>query len=180
MRAAVIYESMYGNTREVAEAIAEGLQSHYDTTVSRAADADEHLLGSVSLLVAGGPTHAMTMSRPITRDAAVEQAPKQHIPHVERAAAGPGLREWLGRTDRVPAQVATFATRVDAPRWFTGNAAKPLARELRRRGGWLVEPPMTFLVTKRAPHLLAGELDRARAWGAHLAVRAVSAHGATT
>lgn len=177
MRALVIYESMYGNSRSVAEAIAEGLQSRCETTLRLAADVDDDALAGIDLLVAGGPTHTLTLSRPETREAALEQAPKMHIDNIEPTAAGPGLREWLARTAHVPPRVAAFCTRTDVPRMFSGSAARALARELRHRGGHLVEAPTSFVVSKGAPTLLAGELDRARAWGAHLAVSAIAGHG---
>ena len=177
MRAAVIYESMYGNSRAVAEAIAEGLQSRYETVVRLAANVDAALLDDLDLLVVGGPTHTLTMSRPETRDAALEQAPKMGIEHIEPTATAPGVREWFARTEHVPPRVAAFCTRTDVPRVFSGSAARSIARELRRRGGHLVEAPTSFVVSKGAPTLLAGELERARVWGAHLAVSAVAGHG---
>ena len=174
MRAVVLYESMSGNTRQIAEAIAEGLQSRCETVLCHVAEAGPDVIASASLLVAGGPTHAWSLSRPATRRGAADQIAKLHGAHLESAATGPGLREWLVQTAAVPADVATFATRLDAPRAFTGNAARRLAHALTKRGGRLVEPPASFLVTKGTPRLLPGELERARAWGAHLAVSTVA------
>lgn len=56
MRAVVIYESMYGNTRLVAEAIARGLQPGNDVTVASVAKATHELLdGPPWWWSAGGP-----------------------------------------------------------------------------------------------------------------------------
>ena len=64
MRAVVVYESMYGNTRVVAEAIGAGLGEEHDVVVVPAGEADESVVDGAQLLVVGGPTHAHSMTRP--------------------------------------------------------------------------------------------------------------------
>ena len=61
MRALVVVESMWGNTRAVAEAVARGLGG--DPTVIDVDQAPSTLPTNVGLLVVGGPTHALSMSR---------------------------------------------------------------------------------------------------------------------
>ena len=65
-RALVVFESMFGNGHRVAELVAEGLREAgceaEVTSVTRAETAPE-----VDLLVLGGPTHALGMSRAATR-----------------------------------------------------------------------------------------------------------------
>ena len=70
MKAVVIYESMYGNTHLIADAIAEGLRTHGDATVVPVGELDAQLLEHADLVVVGGPTHAHGMSRASTRQAA--------------------------------------------------------------------------------------------------------------
>ena len=99
MRAVVVFESMYGNTREVAEAIGSGLGSPDDVLVVPVSGANPDLLEGIDLLVAGGPTHAHGMGRPATRHAAVEATDKaDNALTVEADADGPGLREWFTRS----------------------------------------------------------------------------------
>ena len=70
----VVYESMWGNTRAVADAIARGLGP--DTAVVEVTRAPADIPADVDLLVVGGPTHAFSMSRGTTRhDAAQRGAP---------------------------------------------------------------------------------------------------------
>ena len=72
MRALVIYESMYGNTHLIADAIAAGLaeaDAAVETVPVGAATPDR--LASAELVVVGGPTHIHGMSRASTRKAAV-------------------------------------------------------------------------------------------------------------
>src|SRR4051794_34303203 len=56
MRALIVYESMYGNTRQIAEAIAEGCRQAGEASVVRAASCDPAMLAGLDLLVIGGPT----------------------------------------------------------------------------------------------------------------------------
>ncbi|TFD25655.1 flavodoxin domain-containing protein [Cryobacterium sp. TMS1-13-1] len=65
MRALIVYESMYGNTRLIAETIGRGLAPAEVILVptSQAAGVD---LTQVDLLLVGGPTHVHGLSRPST------------------------------------------------------------------------------------------------------------------
>jgi flavodoxin len=62
MRCVVVYESMYGNTRAIAHAIAEGLSG--DTVVMAVGDTDRDVLVRADLVVVDGPTHMFGLSRP--------------------------------------------------------------------------------------------------------------------
>jgi len=64
MRAAVVYESMFGNTRRVAEAVAEELSLHMETDLMEVGEAPGRLEAAVDLVVVGAPTHAFSLSRP--------------------------------------------------------------------------------------------------------------------
>lgn len=164
-RALVVYESMFGNTRQVAEAIAVGLMSHLAAEVVEVGAAPAGAVDDVGLLVVGGPTHAFGMSRPATRRDAGEQAT------APLASPGIGVREWLERLE-VTAGVAaaTFDTRVDKPR-VPGSAAKAAAKRLRRLGARLVDPPTSFFVHGTPGPLLDDELERATRWGEALGAR---------
>lgn len=67
MHAFVIYESMFGNTRKVAE----GLATSAKVDLREVGAAPATIEGGVDLLVVGGPTHAFSMSRPRTREDAL-------------------------------------------------------------------------------------------------------------
>ena len=160
MKALVVYESMWGNTRQVATAIAEGLGGVPVTQVDHV-DADD--LKDLDLLVVGGPTQAFSMSRSSTRrDAVAKGAPASQ--------EGMGVREWL---DALPADltaaVATFDTRATTVRHLPGSAAKSAAKEIKRHHGGRVVDQESFYVLDMEGPLAEGELDRARAWAAKLA-----------
>jgi hypothetical protein len=166
MRVLVVYESMYGNTHLIADAIAGGMTA--DVTVVAVGQATPELLAGADLLVVGGPTHVHGMTRESTRRTALDaaQAPDKQLP-VDPDAAGEGLREWFDGLGDLTGDAAAFDTRMDGPAVFTGRASKGIAKRLRRHGAVLVAEPESFLVTKDN-HLQPDEAARARAWGAEL------------
>lgn len=165
MRAVVVYESMYGNTRHVAEAIAAELGA----PAIPVRFASSHQVADADLVVIGGPTHAWNMSRPSTRKAAADGATKPNSDlRLEPGATGIGLREWLADHAGEVAAAAAFDTRVALPAALTGRASRKIARRLRAGNVKLVAPPESFLVTK-ANRLLPDQLEHARAWATTLA-----------
>lgn len=169
MRALVIYESMYGNTHQIAEAIAEGMDLPDDVAVLPVSEATQTMLDQVDLIVVGGPTHAHGMSRERTRKAAVDAAEKpRKALHLDPTAAGVGLRDWFDSLGTVHVMAAAFDTRNEAPAVLTGRAATGIAKLLRQHGMTLVAESESFLVDKHN-QLLPGEHGRAFVWGENLA-----------
>jgi len=151
MNALVLYDSRYGNTERIAEAIALAVQEAMPTrlaSVEDVADCDE-ALHDVDLLVIGGPTQKHGMSDPLK-----------------------GTLSCLGEHSLEGIRVAVFDTRIHGARIVTGSAAVRLGRVLRRRGAWLVVPAASFIVDGTTGPLHAGELEHAREW-AHEVLRAV-------
>ncbi|HVN51434.1 MAG TPA: flavodoxin domain-containing protein [Acidimicrobiales bacterium] len=177
MRAVVVYESIYGNTHLVADAIARGLGD--DAVVVPVAEATAELIGSADLLVVGGPTHVHGMSRASTRRAGIEAAAKDETLDLDADAEGPGLRDWFDAMDDHRGHAAAaFDTRMHGPVAMTGHASKGIASRLRHRGFELVGEPTSFLVSKDN-HLDPDEAVSAHAWGASLASVWSRAHTST-
>jgi flavodoxin len=63
MRTVVVYESMFGNTKTIAEAVAQGLREAGEVTLGSLDDLSPVQVGDASLLVVGGPTHGHGMAR---------------------------------------------------------------------------------------------------------------------
>lgn len=166
MKALVVYESMFGNTEQVAREVAAGLAGRgVEVGVVVAGDAPTDLPADLDLLVVGAPTHAFSLSRPATRADAVRQGA---VPD----RAGPGVREWLeGLTSPQshPPRVAAFDTRVSSVRWLPRAAGPAIARLARRRGLRVADAPTGFLVTAVGGPLADGEITRARELGERLA-----------
>lgn len=139
MKTLVVYDTVHGSTREVAEVIAAALEG------ARLAHVDEVTpdeMRAVDLLVVGAPTHGGSPSDPI------------------KALLG---RLEEGSLDGV--RTASFDTRMTNKvlRIF-GYAAPAIARQLQQAGGMeVVKPVGLFVETGKGP-LAAGEAARAEAW----------------
>ena len=160
--ALVVYESFFGNTAHIAEAVAGALRlegwSARVVNVAHAGDAD---VDGVDLLVVGAPTHAFSMSRPSTRTEAVDRGGSGDY---ERG----GMREWL---EELPAAsspdplAATFDTRASKVRHLPASAARTAGRALRRKGFRVLGKPAGFIVQDVEGPLESRETEHAIAWG---------------
>jgi len=175
MRAVVVYESMFGNTRVIAERIAEGMRRQFDVAVVAVGDAAPELLAGADVVVVGGPTHVHGLSSKRSRKGAVSVAAKDGSGlTLEPHATETGLRDWF---TSVPAGdgrfSAAFDTRAKGPAIMTGRASHAIAHRLRHHG-FHVGAVRSFLVEGDG-HLVDGEADRAMYWGESVAtVAAVS------
>lgn len=146
MRALVLYDTLHGNTEQIANAIAEGFAGVGEVLVRKTADARPEEVQSADILVAGCPVHGWNISKPMGR-------------FLDRL----GARRFEGM------RAATFDTKFKHV--LAGGAAKKLARRLRKLGLEIAADPQSFFVAGMEGPLREGELDRARTFGADLAVR---------
>jgi flavodoxin len=145
MRTVVVYDSKFGNTEKIADAIARGVGTLGTVDVMDTAEAVERPAERPDLLLIGGPT--------------------------QKRAATPALRDFVDALpptlDGVP--VAAFDTRYRGSTWLMGSAAAEAAKVLRKSGAVLVAPPTSFYIKRGGPlelqGLEAGEIERAEAWG---------------
>ena len=148
MNALVLYESQFGNTEKIAEAIALAVQEHMPTRLASVAEVkDLHAAtANVDLLVIGGPTQKHGLS--------------------------PGLRHLvrgLGHGALQGVKAATFDTRLHGPKVMTGSAATTLRHRLRRAGATMLVEEATFAVAGTEGPLDPGEVERARRFAEQLA-----------
>jgi flavodoxin len=164
MMTLVVYESMFGNTEQIANAVAAGLGESVDVQVTEVADAPTDPDPDVALIVAGGPTHAFSMSRENTRADAISKGAREG----EREF---GLRDWMAAlpSGEHTEKMATFDTKIKSMRHVPGSAAKSAAKAAHRHGYESVARAESFYVDDVDGPLLDGEIDRARAWGRQLA-----------
>jgi hypothetical protein len=169
MKALVVYESLFGNTRRVAESIAIGMSEFADVTVLNVNRANQDKLAGVDLLVVGAPTHAHTVSTPASRKEAEKQSkqPARRL-RLERDAGGMGVREWIETIPAMPGLCAAFDTRADVLKILSGAASTTIDKRLRRKGMQAVIDPESFLVSNQG-ELNLDESARAREWGATVA-----------
>lgn len=146
MNTLVIYDSLFGNTEQLAVVIARALTARGPSRSAHVNETPFTQLRDIDLLILGCPTQQWRL----TYD----------------------MRVWLERAPveglRNP-RVACFDTRLRVPLWVGRHAAPLMARALRRRGVTLVAPPQGFYITDRDRRLEPGEVERALAWASALA-----------
>lgn len=140
MSALVVFDSQYGNTKRVAEAIAAGVGDATTISVTRC---DPGSL-QAELLVVGGPINGW---RPTAR--------------MQEFLAGFGVGQLAGM------RAAAFDTRVRM--FIHGDAAGKISQSLERAGATIVARPRGFTVKGTEGPLLDGELEAATAWGRSIA-----------
>ena len=152
MKCLLVYDSAYGNTEQVARAIATALMPVHSINLVKADQLAKLESASIELLIVGGPTHNHGTSKPIA--AVLKATPRGTLKGVK---------------------VAAFDTRYRMATWLTGSAASDIARNLRKLGGLLQGSPESFFIERDVPpqgekrrhnleRLETGEIERAALW----------------
>lgn len=147
MESLVVYDSKFGNTKKLAEIIAEALKPHGAVQLYGLDQMPSESLGRADLLVVGGPTEAHGMSA--------------------------RMRQFLDALDTGRAsgtRAAAFDTRYRMPVFLSGSAARTIRKILSHRGLRFLAPAESFFVTRATPtELEEGEAERAASWAKRLA-----------
>lgn len=151
MKTLVIYDSVFGNTEKIAQAIATALSTNAIPVIR----ADAGQLREIDLLVIGSPTRGFRPTEGISK-----------------------LLNGLPKNNLAGARVAGFDTRIvletidsKALRFLVdkgGYAANTIARILEKKGGQPAVSPEGFFVTGEQGPLKDGELERAMDWAGRL------------
>ncbi len=157
MKAMVIYDSQYGNTARIAEAIGRGIASAVQepatVEVVQIAQASPHSIVTSDILVVGSPTQKFRPTSPIKQ--LLKSLPKHALRGVKVAAFDTRLTE-----EEINAH-GVLTKFVD----IFGYAAQPIADGLAKKGGQEAAPPAGFYVASSEGPLVDGEWERAEAWG---------------
>jgi flavodoxin len=156
MKALVVYDSAFGNTEKVAQAIHQALGGDPQAQIRRASDVRPEHLSSLDLLVVGSPTQKFSALPAISRW--MKSIPANGLAGVKVAAFD--TRIPMG--DNVPGILRLFV------RLF-GYAAEPIADRLEKKGGAQAAAPEGFYVLDTQGPLKEGELERAAEWAREIA-----------
>jgi flavodoxin I len=148
MKALVVYDSMFGNTEQIARRIGETLTGTVRVVKSGGVSLQD--LNGLDLLVLGSPTVGGRATKPMQE-----------------------FVENLPRTVAEKVRYAAFDTRISmkSARIF-GYAAPRIAEALSQKGGCAVLAPEGFIVKGRSGPLADGELQRASEWAKRLGAAA--------
>ena len=152
MKAMVVYDSAFGNTEKVAQAIGQALGSQGDIEVVRVGNVKPEQMAGLTLLIVGSPTQKF---RPLgTITGFLKGIPDGKLKGVKVAAFD--TRATEGAIEKV--RILAFFVKI------FGYAAKPIADRLVKKGGDPAVPPEGFYVADTEGPLLEGELERAADW----------------
>ncbi len=151
MKIIILYESFFGNTRLIAEAIGKSLKKNNEVQVLNVTEFNWNIIPKMELLIVGSATRGF---RPCP-------ATKLFL----KSIPCNGLKGIM---------VAAFDTRISLPEIESkairilvktgGYAAKQIVKALTVSGGILVVPGEGFLVKGEKGPLNDGELERAAKW----------------
>jgi flavodoxin len=152
MKALVVYDSVFGNTEQIAQAIGNALGSHEDVEILRVSNAKPEQLTGLKLLIVGSPTQKFRPTAAINN--LLKRVPKNGLKGVKIAA----FDTRLTMSDIEKSPILSFFVRL------FGYAAQPISDRLKKKGAELIIPPEGFLVEGTQGPLKEGELERAANW----------------
>lgn len=151
MKALIIYDSLFGNTERVAQAMVTALRDRAEVTAYRVSDVEPEDFAGVDVLIVGSPTQGFQPTPAIKK--LLDNMAAQELKGVKVAAFDTRIA-----VEDVGSKVLTLMVKL------FGYAAKPIANRLQKKAGALVVPPEGFLVQGKEGPLKEGELARAAAW----------------
>jgi flavodoxin len=155
MKALIIYDSLFGNTEKVANAIKEGIGKK-DTKVIKARNAAPEMLVGIDLLIVGSPVHGGKPSADMKKF--LSSISSGSLKGCKAAAFDTGIpKEGQGKF--IKFIIGLF-----------GYAAKEIASTLKKKGAQILAAETFFVLDKEGP-LKDGELDRAKTWAKKLLMK---------
>jgi len=177
VKAVIVYESEFGATRLVAQAIEMGLGERMHTELVNVHDAAHLSVARADLLVVGAPTHGRMIPTADSRlDGEIHSDQPFRSHQLEPDPLKTGVREWLTTIELDGSWCATFTTRAHMPILLSGSAAPAILRALRKAGGVKLAAPVAFLIEKDGA-LATNELRYAQDWGRQLGAAMEGAPG---
>ena len=152
MKALVVYDSVFGNTEKIAQAIGAALGAPKDVEVLRVTGVDLERVSGLDLLVVGSPTRAFKATGAINK--LLKSLPKGSLRGVKVAA----FDTRMPMDEKAPGVLRVLVK-------VFGYAAEPIASILTKIGGEQVAQPEGFFVEGSEGPLREGELGRATEWG---------------
>ncbi len=151
MKALIIYDSFFGNTEKVANAIGDAISGQMDVEVCTVSDIKSEQLKGLSLLIVGSPTRAFRPSPAITKF--LNSITSGSLSGVKAA----GFDTRISISDTKSRFLRFMAN-------LFGYAANPISEKLGKKGAQIAIAPEGFFVKDTKGPLKDGELERACEW----------------
>jgi flavodoxin len=155
MKVLIVYDSLYGNTQQIAQAIGDTLGNQANITMLRVGDVRPEQFAGINSLIIGSPTQRFRPTPAISN--LLKGIPKNGLKGVKVAAFD--TRLTTREINETP--ILAFFVRVIG---HSAYAAKPIADNLKKKGGELIVSPEGFFVEGMKGPLVQGELERAMNW----------------
>jgi len=152
MNILIVYDSQFGNTKLVAEAVAQGFSKIGDCSTLHVDKLQPADLKGINLLIVGSPTQGFSATARIKNW--LDSLPRNSLSGIRAAAFDTRFTE-----DRI-AEVGILSLLVS----IFGYAAKPIAKRLKKKGAILDAEPIGYFVADTEGPLLDQELSRAANW----------------
>lgn len=151
MKVFIIYDSVFGNTEKIAQAMRNALETRAEVTLAKVSEVSPGQMKGSDVVIVGSPTRAFRPTQDVQK-----------------------FLKSLTPADLSGVRAASFDTRIaldDTSSGFLrlmikffGYADKPIATALQKNGATLALPSAGFCVTASEGPLKDGELERAAAW----------------
>ena len=151
MKTLIVYDSFFGNTEKIAQAIGNSLSSKENVETLRVSEVKPEQLIGLELLIVGSPTRVFKPTKAIMYF--LNRIPLNGLKGVKVAAFDTRIS-----TANVSSRLLNILVKL------FGYAAKPIAYKLEKKGGSLIIPPEGFFVKDSEGPLKDGELERAADW----------------
>lgn len=149
MKALIVYDSLYGNTERIANAIGEKLSSYHDTKTIKVIKANPNDIDGIDILIIGSPTHGGRFTDPIKTFIGL-------LPEKELQA----IKTLTFDTSFPTTNMGFFINHIVK---IFGNAAPRLSKELKKKGANVIDSKTFYVLGKEGP-LQEGETERAKEW----------------
>ena len=149
MKILIIYDSLFGNTQKIAEAIEAKFSLVHESKVFKVGSVSPNILKEADALIIGSPTHGGRPTDPIKK-----------------------LIHSFSKDMIVNRKVATFDTSFPTKNMgffinkivkFFGNASYRLSNELSKKGANVIDSKIFYVLGKEGP-LQEGEIEKAQLW----------------
>lgn len=152
MKILMVYDTMFGNTERIAQAMVDATTDQHQAELVRVQDVTTAQLQSCDILVIGSPTHGF---RPTPDIASRIKRLSSEVPEAKFRYAVFDTRSDI---DEIDSKILSSMVRL------FGYAAASMDKTLAKRGFKRAEAPAGFIVHGKEGPVKDGEIDRATAW----------------